>query len=180
MIPINAEMSSIPYGGSQVMININLIENDISCLKYHWRAAKCIDGIRTGDPSQYNSSMCHSTCEKNAPWLALEFSGQVNVTRVDIYNRVQNPTVAARLKNVEVRLTEELQPLDQMYTGGELLGTFTGPGTKDQTIIKVEGKAPKIGRYVLIQMRHRETLNLYEVEASCGDRVILIQKSLKF
>jgi len=147
LFPINAEMSSTPYGGSQ----------------YHWRAAKCIDGIRTGDPSQYNSSMCHSTCEKNAPWLALEFSGQVNVTRVDIYNR--DDSFAARLKNVEVRLTEELQPLDQMYTGGELLGTFTGPGTTDQTIIKVEGKAPKIGRYVLIQMRNRDCLNLYEVEA---------------
>ena len=151
------------------MININLIENDISCLKYHWRAAKCIDGKRTADPSQHDPSMCHSDCcngQENAPWLALEFSGPVNVTRVDIYNRVDNPTMAARFRNVEVRLTEELPTSDdQMYTGGELLGTFKGPGTVEQKVIKVDGNAPKIGRYVLIQMRHRETLNLYEVEA---------------
>ena len=111
------------------------------------------------------ASMCHSNCSTNTPWLALEFSGPVNVTRVDIYNRVDNPTMAARFKNVEVRVTEELPTSDhQMYTGGELLGTFTGPGTKDQTIIKVEGKAPKIGRYVLIQMNSRDCLNLFEVE----------------
>ena len=111
------------------------------------------------------ASMCHSNCSTNTPWLALEFSGQVNVTRVDIYNRVDNSITAARLKNVEVRLTEELPTSDdQMYTGGELLGTFKGPGTKGQTIIKVDGNAPKIGRYVLIQMNHRNCLNLYEVE----------------
>ena len=110
--------------------------------------------------------MCCSNCSTNTPWLALEFSGPVNVTRVDIYNRVDNSITAARLKNVEVRLTEELPTSDdQMYTGGELLGTFKGPGTKDQTIIKVDGNAPKIGRYVLIQMNNRDCLNLYEVEA---------------
>ena len=111
--------------------------------------------------------MCHSNCSTNTPWLALEFSGPVTVTRVDIYNRVDNSITAARLKNVEVRLTEELPTSDdQMYTGGELLGTgpWLGPGTVEQKVIKVDGNAPKIGRYVLIQMNSRDCLNLFEVE----------------
>ena len=147
------------------MINIDLIENYISYWKGARRAAKCIDGNRTADPSQHDPSMCHSDCNTNTPWLALEFSGPVSVSRVDIYNRVDNSITAARLKNVEVRLTEELPTSDdQMYTGGELLGTFKGPGTLEQKVIKVDGNAPKIGRYVLIQMNSRDCLNLFEVE----------------
>ena len=50
-----------------------------------------------------------------------------------------------------------------MYTGGDILGTFAGPGTKGQ-VIKVEGPA-RTGRYVLIQMNNPDSLNLHEVEA---------------
>ena len=87
------------------------------------------------------------------------------VTRVDIYNRDDH--YGSRLRNVEVRLTDELPPSgDQMYTGGQLLGTFAGPGTPGQ-IIKVEGPA-RTGRYVLIQMNSRDCLNLHEVETFGG------------
>ena len=110
--------------------------------------------------------MCHTQCSDKAPWIALEFSGTVEVARVDIYNRGADhcDQCAARTKNLEVRLTNELPASkDQMYTGGELLGTFQGPGTKGQ-IIKIQGPA-KTGRYVLVQMNNQDCLNLHEVEA---------------
>ena len=107
--------------------------------------------------------MCHTHCDKNTPWLALEFLEPVKVTRVDIYNRGDTAAAAARTKNLEVRLTDELPASeDQMYTEGQLLGTFQGPGTKGQ-IIRVQGSA-RTGRYALIQMNNRGCLNLHEVE----------------
>jgi len=121
-------------------------------------AAKCIDGVKTD-----SGNMCHTDCDTNAPWLALEFLEPVKVTNVDIYNRGDTAEAAARLKNVEVRLTDELPTSDdQMYTEGQLLGTFQGPGTLGH-VIRVESSA-KTGRYVLIQMNHRTCLNLQEVE----------------
>ena len=113
------------------------------------------------------SNLCQTDQNENAPWLALKFPEPVKVARVDIYNRGDDRTTFSRLKNVEVRLTDELPPSgDQMFTGGQLLGTFEGPGTKGQ-IIKMEGPA-KTGRYVLIQMNNRDCLNLHEVEAFGG------------
>ena len=86
----------------------------------------------------------------------------MKVTKVDIYNR--DDGYGSRFRNVEVRLTDELPTSgDIMYNGGQLLGTFAGPGGTGQ-IIEVEGPA-KTGRYVLIQMNHRDCLNLHEVEA---------------
>ena len=109
--------------------------------------------------------MCNTNCDKNAPWLALEFLEPVKVTRVDIYNRGDECSwCAARTKNLVVRLTNVLPTSeDQMFTGGQLLGAFLGPGKKGQ-IIRVEGSA-KTGRYALIQMNNRDCLNLHEVEA---------------
>ena len=80
---------------------------------------------------------------------------------MDIYNRIYNS--GSRTRNLEVRLTNDLPTSgDQMYTGGELLGTFEGPG-KAGEIIKVKGSA-LTGRYVLIQMDNKDCLNLLEVE----------------
>ena len=113
-------------------------------------AENCIDGITN------NTTMCHSLCNTSAPWLALKFPGPVKVKRVDMYNLGDH--LASRLRNVEVRLTDELPTSgDQMYTGGQLLGTFAGPGTNGQ-IVKVEGTA-RTGRYVLIQMNNRDCLH---------------------
>ena len=109
--------------------------------------------------------MCVSFCNTTAPWLALEFAGPVEVTRVNIYNRGDEcGRCALRTKNVEVRLVDELPTSGyQMYTGGQLLGKFSGPGKKGE-IIKVEGPV-RTGRYVLVQMNNRDCLNLHEVEA---------------
>ena len=81
-------------------------------------ATKCIDGNKTA-----GSTMCHNSCSERAPWIALQFYGPVEVSRVDIYNIDSH--WASRTTNVEVRLTNELPAsADQMYTGGQLLGTF--------------------------------------------------------
>ena len=88
----------------------------------------------------------------------------VKVSPADLKHRREDNEVAARTKNLEVRLTDELPASkDKMYDKGELLGTYPGQGTKGQ-IIKIEGPA-KTGRYVLVQMNNQDCLNLHEVEA---------------
>ena len=139
-----------------VTTELTPINAHMSTVYDNMEATRCIDGDKTGD------EVCHSNCQENAPWLALEFvEGTVEVTRVDIYNRIYSS--GERTRNVEVRLTNDLPTSgDQMYTGGELLGTFAGPGGNGE-IIKVEGFA-LTGRYVLIQMDNKDCLNLLEVE----------------
>ena len=79
-------------------------------------ATKCIDGNM--------STICFSLdCSEKAPWIALQFYGPVEVSRVDIYNYMASIT-----RNVEIRLSDELPvSADQMYAGGQLFGTFQGP-----------------------------------------------------
>ena len=50
-----------------------------------------------------------------------------------------------------------------MFTEGELLGTFAGPGGRGQ-IITIDGNFNVTGKYVLVQMNNTEVLNLHEVE----------------
>ena len=122
-----------------------------------FEASKCTNGDST---TLTNSNLCHTVVNgDSAPWLLLKFQNQVAVTRVDIYNRAK---YGSRTRNLEVRLTEE-EPTtaDTMYTRGQLLGTFEGPGAKGQ-IISVGGPA-KTGRYVLIQMNHQDVLHFHEV-----------------
>merc|ERR1719239_1254275 len=118
--------------------------------------SRCIDGVIKG----VRSNVCHTAGKENAPWLLLDFQSRVEVTRVEIYNRAD--CCGARTRNLEVRLTDEVPTTGEtMYTGGQLLGTFQGPGTDGQ-IISVSGSA-KIGRYVLIQMNNPQPLNFHEV-----------------
>ena len=124
---------------------------------------KCIDGIPTG-----TGSLCHSKREL-APWLALDYGkdARVSVEKVVIFRADRGWP-----KNVEVRLTNELPTSGKkMFTGGELLGTFIGPGTGTQLQIEIKsgpGWEKKSGRYLVIQMNHKhksEYLNLQEVFA---------------
>ena len=123
--------------------------------------SNCIDGIT----SDYKN-LCGTPGDNIKPcqWLALQFQEQVEVFRVDIYNRIhKNAGVPERIRNLEVRLTYELPTsADSMFTEGQLLGTFAGPGRKGQ-IIKVEGPA-QIGRYVLIQMNYKAHMAFHEVK----------------
>ena len=100
-------------------------------------AEKCIDG----NTEISGKNLCHSSGHL-APWLAIRFPEPVEVTRVDLHNRGDCDPIhqcGARTKNLEVRLTDELPKSEKvMYTGGQLLGRFKGPG-KDGEIIRVEG-----------------------------------------
>ena len=121
----------------------------------------CIDGFKAG-PCEPNC-FCHTDCTETSPWLALEFHETVDVTKVVLYNRDDN-SYATRLKNVKVRVTQELPTSgDKMFTGGQLLGTFAGPGGQGQ-VIELENSV-KTGKYVLVQMDARDCLHLREVEA---------------
>ena len=122
-------------------------------------ATACIDNKTSGD-------ICRANGGGNAPcpWLAIGFQDKVQVSRVVIYNRDHaTAQLGKRTKNLEVRVTNEKPTSTQeLYTEGQLLGTFLGPGTNGE-IIEVEGSAA-VGLYVLIQMDNPEWLHFHEVE----------------
>ena len=122
-------------------------------------ASNCIDGNNTQEGDSHCET-CH-TLHEPAPWLAIEV--QDPVYSVTIYNR--GGVSGVRFKNAQVRVIDQLPSSgDSMYLGGELLGSFSGPGTDGQ-VINITGLKPLMGRYVLIQMSNaNEPLNLLEVE----------------
>ena len=123
-------------------------------------ADKCIDGITDG-----TSAVCQSNMEPS-PWLALDFGdgASVAVEKVVLYNR--GDFNAARTRQVEIRLAEEL-PISSttMFTGGALLGNFPGPAASGQQVDIKSGSnwATQYGRYVVVQMNNNDVLNLAEV-----------------
>ena len=128
-------------------------------------AGKCIDGITDG------SNMC-LTVNDMAPWLALDFGEgvRVSVEKVVLHNMNGDDNMAARTRNVEIKISDELPPTaESMFTGGDLLGTFAGPGTPGQQIEITSGPGwhTKLGRYIVVQMNNGDDpLNLIEVTAS--------------
>ena len=92
---------------------------------------------------------------------------RVSVDSVLLYNRVNRNDIAGRTRNVEIRLSEELPTsASSMFSGGDLLGTFAGPGTSGQMILIESGAnwSIKFGRYVIVQMDNgNDPLNLKEV-----------------
>ena len=128
-------------------------------------ADKCIDGIT----NSADGNLCHSQIEA-APWLVLDFGegAKVSIERVLLYNR--EDSAAARTKNVEVRLSNELPTSSAtMYSGGFLLGTFQGPAVPSQIVEIKTGLGH--GRYLIVQINHmnpmnnNDHLNLVEVVA---------------
>ena len=116
----------------------------MSSLNQDKPASKCIDGVTSGG----HLKICE-TNGQSAPWIALEFQRQVEVTKVVMHAR--DDCCAERTKNLEVRVTNNLPTSgDSMFIGGNLLGSFQGPATNAQMITVKE--SPKVGRYVLVQM----------------------------
>ena len=116
-------------------------------------ADKCIDGIT----NSADGNLCHSQIEA-APWLVLDFGegAKVSIERVLLYNR--EDSAAARTKNVEVRLSNELPTSSSsMYSGGFLLGTFQGPAVPSQ-IVEIK-TALGHGRYLIVQINHMNPMN---------------------
>ena len=128
---------------------------------------KCIDGITDG-PDSHPGDLCHTNHEQ-APWLALDFGEElrVSVDKVFLYNRIDSTDKGFRARNIEIRLSDELPTsASSMFTGGDLLGTFAGPGTSGQMILIESGAnwPTKYGRYVIVQMDNgNDPLNLKEV-----------------
>merc|ERR1712179_301028 len=130
----------------------------LSATQYIFAASACIDGVIRG--------LCHSKYE-NAPWLALDYGREtkVLVEKVLLFNRWD--CCYKRTKNVHIRISNELPSNGiWMFSGGEALGTFKGPGTKGQIIEIHSGLRweNKPGRYLIIQMK-ATYINLYEVRA---------------
>ena len=128
---------------------------------------RCINDITAGP---IRTDVCTTQAEE-APWLALSFGEEniVSLEKVVIYNR--NDQHGSRTKNVEVRLANELpESGTEMFSRGELLGTFAGPGSQGQQIeiISPEGWEQKMGIFLIIQMnmgKSKDHLNLNEVFA---------------
>ena len=92
---------------------------------------------------------------------------RVSVDKVFLYNRIDSTDKGFRARNIEIRLSDELPTsASSMFTGGDMLGTFAGPGTSGQMILIESGAnwPTKYGRYVIVQMDNgNEPLNLKEV-----------------
>ena len=101
--------------------------------QHDYPAAKCIDGD-TETPGYDGGNMCHTASpHPRCPWFAIDYGTSVTVTRVEIFNR---DTDGERAKNVDVRVSDQLPgSASQMFSGGSLLGQFTGPATDGQHII---------------------------------------------
>ena len=141
-----------------------------------FKAEHCINGKNDGpDESKGSVDMCATQDTWGgkkadpAPWIALDFGSQVSVGKVVLANRIN--CCGDRTSKVEVRLSDEL-PTDgkSMFTGGQLLGKFAGPGRNGQQVeIKsVDGWGRKVGRYLIVQMDKTDkpnSLNLKEVTA---------------
>ena len=127
----------------------------VSSIYGGYPAKNCIDG---------GSSFCHTLKEK-APWLALDFGADVTVETVVIRNRID--CCGDRFRNAEVRVAD--QPPDSgenMFTGGQLLGVFKGPGKKGEVVSLTSSTGGLRGRFVIVQIDHSqgaENLNLNEV-----------------
>jgi len=104
------------------------------------KAEYCADDVGT--------TICHTRHgADNFPWIALEFSAPVQVTKVEILNAQSQ---WERIGTVDVRITESLPTDGQaMFSDGELFGSFTGPGTTGGIVTLEE--TPKQGTFVLLQ-----------------------------
>ena len=123
----------------------------------HFSAKKCINGVT----NRNLKDLCHSKREL-APWLALDYGkgAKVSVEKVVLFNRADS--YAGRTKNVEMRVSNELPASgNKMFSGGKLLGTFTGPATRGQRveIQSVTGWENTFGRYLVIQMNFGKAAN---------------------
>ena len=95
-------------------------------------AGNCIDGDTSSDTRGGHHHMCHTNKER-APWIAIDYGTSVAVERVEIFNR--GDCCGQRTRNVEVRISDTLPTSgSRMFTGGTVLGRFTGPASNGQHI----------------------------------------------
>ena len=104
---------------------------------HRFGAANCIDGDTDSDigpDGRY--AICHTQGAPKVlskPWFAIDYGTSVAVQRVEIFNR---GAYGGRTRNVEVRISNELPTSSsEMFSGGNLLGSFAGPAVDGQHIV---------------------------------------------
>ena len=133
-----------------------------------YSADKCIDGEEGGeDPGiSDEENMCQTQSEP-FPWLALDFGTPVKVTEVVLVNRKSEGGDLAQ--GIEVRVADELPTSSQeLFTGGNLLGIYEGPGRQKIPIPdpKVKTVEMLVGRFLIVQMDNGEDAPLHLKEVS--------------
>ena len=104
---------------------------------HRYGAGNCIDGDTDSDigpDGRY--AICHTQGAPKVlskPWFAIDYGTSVTVQRVDLFNR---GAYGGRTRNVEVRISNELpSSSSEMFSGGNLLGSFVGPAANGQHIV---------------------------------------------
>ena len=146
-VQINASFHSHPYllmmqwcGHHRTFVGAELLQPFSAALSSEYLgfpATKCIDGDTEGPAKEGN--MCHSKEPgEPSPWLAIDYGVSVTVERVEIFTR--EDCCGNRIRNVHVRVSNELPSSgSQMFSGDSLLGFFAGGAADGQHII-VSGK----------------------------------------
>jgi len=117
-------------------------------------AAYCIDGSTT------NYYMCHTAGKETYPWVTLVIPRSI-VRKIRITNRKDREE--DRMKNMKIWVGKEFpSTTDVEYTGGALLGTYKGPGTKGE-VVEMEMEKTVVGTHVVVQME-TDYINLLEIE----------------
>merc|ERR1711962_682356 len=132
--------------------NISPIEAKMSSLWPHYPASNCIDG----NPN----TMCRTGGVESYPWVTLVIPRSI-VRGIRITNR--NNCCRDRMKNMKIWVGNGLPSTTAVeYTGGALLGSFSGPGTNVH-VLALNAKTEMVGTHVVVQMR-TNYINLMEIE----------------
>ena len=123
--------SNKPFTGADSMFHKPVRATMSSTRSSKYSADKCIDGDIVG--RELDGNMCHSHFNRY-PWLAIDYGKPVTVDRVEIFNR--RYCCGRRTRNVDVRISNKLpKGKHRKFTGGSLLGHFTGPAKNGQHIV---------------------------------------------
>ena len=149
------------------LIRLGPVDAVMSSVYRGYEAEKCINGEEGGwDPgSSDDENLCH-TLPEPFPWLALNFGTPVNISRVILVNRMAAGEDLAR--GIEVRVADDLpSSSEELFTGGNLLGTYEGPARGNQKIQIGTGKTEMLlGRYLIVQMDNGKDAPLHLKEVS--------------
>merc|ERR1711962_749292 len=117
-------------------------------------AENCIDGTTT------NGKYCHTAGKETFPWITLVIPPSI-VRKIRITNRAD--CCGRRMKNMKIWVGKDYPTNTSVeYTGGILLGTFSGPGTQGQ-VLPINTDEEVVGTHVVVQMK-TDYINLMEIE----------------
>merc|ERR1711962_479358 len=104
--------------------------------------------------------MCHTHGSESFPWVTLVIPRSI-VRTVRITNRVD--CCGERMENVKIWVGEQFPSTSNVeYSGGALLGAFSGPGYNGQVLERTSQTGVR-GTHVVVQME-TNIINLAEIE----------------